>query len=69
MGGSRVLTRPEQIREELANIEAQLLYTKTQILIDNCKRTKQILKDELKTITGSRNEIWSPNDQKDNNHR
>ena len=62
------MTRPDQIREELANIEAQLLYTKTQILIDNCKRTKQILEDELKTITGSRNEIWSPNDQKDNNH-
>lgn len=62
------MTKAEQIREELENIEAQLLYTKTQILIDNCKRTKQILEDELKTITGSGNEIWSPNDQKDNNH-
>lgn len=51
------MTRSEQIREELALIQAQLQYTKTEVLIKNCNRTKQILEDELKAIAGARNEV------------
>lgn len=41
------MTRVEEIREQLQIIEDQLKYTKLEVLIKNCNRTKKILQNEL----------------------
>ena len=57
MGGDKLLTRLEQIEAQLQNIDEQLSYTKTEVLIKNCHRTKRILENEREKISGSRDEV------------